>query len=154
MSKIIEKEAEIAASIDKKSLRERAVVLTVTIDDPEVLEEVNTILKQAGCNPVECIDGYALGDFAKYLLHKAICANCKGLDCPVAGHVVRIMTINGKHSFSTVYCTRYYELSKGIDRKPETEKKRSKTTVLFDKRKGIRKKESSHQKRPRQGGLW
>jgi len=153
MSKIIEKEAEIAASIDKKSLRERAVVLSETIDDSEVLEEVNAILKQAGCKPVESIDGYTLGDFAKYLVHKAVCSSCKGLECPVSGQVVRIMSINGKHSFSTVYCTRYYELSEGIDRQSETQKKRSKTTVLFDKRKGIRKN-SQYRGKPKQGFLW
>ena len=153
MSKIIEKEAEIAASIDKKSLRERAVVLSETIDDPEVVEEVNTILRQAGCLPLEKIDGYILGDFAKYLLHKALCANCKGLECPVSGQIVKIMAINGKHSFSTVYCTRYYELSKGIERKPETLKKRPKTTVLFDKRKGIRK-DTQYRGKPKQGSLW
>ncbi len=154
MSKIIERESEIAASIDKKSLRERAVVLSEAVDDPEVIEEVNTILKQAGCIPLESIDGYTLGDFAKYLVHKAVCSNCKGLDCPVSGQVVRIMSINGKHSFSTVYCTRYYELSKGIDRKPETQKKRSKTTVLFDKRKGIRKNDTPRKGKTKQGFLW
>ncbi len=153
MNKILEKEAEIAASIDKKSLRERAVVLTETIDDPEVLEEINTILKQAGCIPLESIDGYTLGDFAKYLVHKAVCSNCKGLDCPVSGQVVKIMSINGKHSFSTVYCTRYYELSKGIQRKPETQRKRSKTEVLFDKRKGIRKN-SQYRGKPKQESIW
>jgi len=153
MSKIIEREAEIAASIDKKSLRERAVVLSETIDDAEVLEEVNTILKQAGCHSLESIDGYTLGDFAKYLVHKAVCSSCKGLDCPVSGQVVRIMSINGKHSFSTVYCTRYYELSKGIERKPENQKKQTKTTVLFDKRKGIRK-DSQYRGKPKQGSLW
>ncbi len=153
MSKIIEREAEIAASIDKKSLRERAVVLSETIDDSEVLEEVNTILKQAGCIPLESIDGYTLGDFAKYLVHKAVCSNCKGLDCPVSGQVVKIMSINGKRSFSTVYCTRYYELSKGIQGKPDTQKKHSKTTVLFDKRKGITKNPERRSK-PKQRFLW
>ena len=154
MSKIIEKEAEIAASIDKKSLRERAVVLSETIDDPGVLEEVNTILKQAGCIPLESIDGYTLGDFAKYLVHKAVCSSCKGLDCPVSGQVVRIMSINGKHSFSTVYCSRYFELSKGIQKKTDAKKQRSKTEVLFDKRKGIIKTDTPGKSRRKQGYLW
>ena len=154
MSRILDKNNEINARIDNKSLRDRAVVLTEDIDDPEILEEINDILKHAGCLPIDKLDGYVVGDFAKYLLHKAICANCRGLDCPVSGQVVRIMSINGKYSFSTVYCTRYYELSKGIDRKSETQKKRSKTTVLFDKRKRIRKTDTSRKEKQKQGFLW
>jgi len=154
MSRILDKNNEINARIDNKSLRDRAVVLTEDIDDPEILEEINDILKHAGCLPIDKLDGYVVGDFAKYLVHKAVCSNCKGLDCQVSGQVVRIMTINGKHSFSTVYCTRYYELSKGIDRKSETQKKRSKTTVLFDKRKRIRKTDTSRKEKQKQGFLW
>ncbi len=154
MSRILDKNNEINAKIQNKSLRDRAVVLTEIIDDPEILEEINDILKQAGCLPIDSLDGYVVGDFAKYLLHKALCANCKGLECPVSGQIVKIMAINGKHSFSTVYCGRYYELTKSPEKETKSPKKRSKTDVLFDKRKGIRKKESSYQKRKSQGNLW